>query len=259
MKQITLITLLITIIMGSGCKDPQLNSANFESVRSNVSGSGPEFDIKFYGGKYHNHPTFAFWIEDLNGNYIETLFVTQYLGKGIYGHGSLGEGKWDNKPGEAKRPATLPYWLHKRGIMADGQTYLPTADQPVPDAITGATPQKDFHLKARASKPLPQQFQLMFEINQPWDWNAYWNNNLYPNDANYKTSCQPALVYAVTIDLTKPDKVYFLNPIGHSQYAGTDGELYTDLTTLTTAKEIVHKIEVHLIKASLSPTQGAEE
>jgi hypothetical protein len=248
MKKLHLIVLVVGAMAVTACSNQKINSPNFEKLQTNVGENGTKMEIQFIKGKAHNHPTFSFWVEDLNGEMIETLYVTKYLATGIFGHGSLGEGKWDNKPGEAKRPASLPYWLHKRGIMADGKTYLPTVDQPVPDAITGATPQADFILTTSSKKQLPQKFRLMMEINQTWDWNEYWNNGLYPDDANYKSSCQPALVYAVTIDQTKPESEYYLNPIGHSHYAGSDGELYTDLSTLTTAKEIVGKVIVRIKK-----------
>ncbi|MFA9391415.1 MAG: hypothetical protein ACERKD_16520 [Prolixibacteraceae bacterium] len=248
MKNIFILLIFATTILIYGCKDTKMSATSTDHLVSNQSGDGVSLTIQFYKGKYLNHPTFAFWIEDSDGKYIETLFVTRFLATGMYGHGSLGEGKWDNKPGEAKRPATLPYWLHKRGIMADGKTYLPTADNPVPDAITGATPQNDFILKTKSTKALPDKFNLMMEINQPWDWNQYWNNNLFPNDADYKTSCQPALVYSVSIDQNNLKSEYYLNPIGHSHYSGQDGELYTDLSTITTAKEIVHKVKIQVIK-----------
>jgi hypothetical protein len=246
MKNILL--LILAFIVVSSCSNQKIHTPITEKLESNTSGSGLGFEIEFLKGKHHNHPTFVFWVEDLEGNYIETLFVTQYIGTGIFGHGSLGEGKWSSEPGEAKRPASLPYWLHKRGIMADGKTYLPTPEQPIADAITGATPLNDFKLSTRSSDQLPAKFRLMMEINQTWDWNEFWNNGLYPEDANYKTSCQPALVYSVVIDQAKSETEYYLNPIGHSHHSGKDGELYTDLTTITTAKEIAHKITVTLNK-----------
>lgn len=248
MKVKSLLLIIIVFIGSIGCKDQKINNAPFKKLEANSTADGNEFEIKLYKGKHSNHPTFAFWLEDLEGNYIETLFVTKYLGSGIYGHGSIGEGKWDSKPGEAKRPASLPYWLHKRGIKADGKTFLPTVDKPIADAITGATPTENFILKTKSTDELPEKFRLLMEINQPWDWNEYWNNGLYPDDADYKTSCQPALVYAVTIDQTNLDIDYYLNPIGHSHYSGENGNLYTDLTTISTAKEIVHKILVHVKK-----------
>lgn len=248
MKNIFIALFIGIIIILSGCKDQKISSSATDNLVSNQKGEGVSFEIQFFKGKYHNHPTFAFWLEDLEGNYIESLFVTKFLGTGVYGHGSLGEGKWDSKPGEAKRPAALPYWLHKRGIMADGKTYLPTPDHPVADAITGATPQNNFILHTKSTKALPEKFRLMMEINQPWDWNQYWNNNLYPDDPDYKSSCQPALVYAVTINQNNLKSEYYLNPIGHSSYDGKDGELYTDLTTLSTAKEIVQKVKIQVVK-----------
>ncbi|HDP68410.1 MAG TPA: hypothetical protein ENN20_07935 [Candidatus Marinimicrobia bacterium] len=84
------------------------------------------------------------------------------------------------------------------------------------------------------------------EINQTWDSNHYWTNNKYPDDLEYFTSLQPALVYAVTIDLDSGISEYFLNPIGHSHYSGKNGLLYTDLTTFTTALQIAKKIIVRV-------------
>ncbi len=81
------------------------------------------------------------------------------------------------------------------------------------------------------------------EINQPWDFNEFWNSSKYEGNRHYKSSCQPSLVYAVTIDTDAPGE-YFLNPIGHGHYAGEDGKLYTDISTFTSALQIVQKISV---------------
>jgi len=248
MKKSNLLILTFTFLLLWSCSNQKVHTTVVDKLETNIGAKGTGFEIQFYKGKHHNHPTFAFWVEDLEGNYLETLYVTQYLATGVFGHGAISEGKWSSEPGEAKRPASLPYWLHKRGIIADGKTYLPTPEKPVADAITGATPHNDFVLTAHSTQQLPSKFRLMLEINQPWDWNEYWNNGLYPVDADYKTSCQPALVYSVEIDQSKTEKDFYLNPIGHSHYSGKDGELYTDLTTLTTAKQIVHKVAVHLKK-----------
>jgi hypothetical protein len=50
----------------------------------------------------------------------------------------------------------------------------------------------------------------------------------------------------VVIDRNQPGKDFYLNPIGHSHFSGADGELYTDISTLTTAKEIVNKVCVRI-------------
>jgi hypothetical protein len=146
-------------------------------------------------------------------------------------------------PGERRRSAALPYWGHKRGFLAPDGLYLPTPQNPIPDAITGATPRNNFVIHTRI-KPELQKFKIMMEINQTWDWNNHWHNNLHPDDEEYKTSCQPALVYMAQVDLSNPDSVFELKPIGHSHYSGKTGELYPDLSTFTTALEIVNRVTI---------------
>lgn len=246
MKKTQLFFLLILLLsVGIGCADRKPADVPLTNIETNIDQPGTDLEIHFKSGSAHNHPTFVFWVEDLEGNFIETLYITQYFGTGIFGRGSLGIGKWDTKAGRADRPSALPYWLHKRAGFSD-KVMLPSPDNPVPDGITSATPKGDFLLHARAIKKLPSKFRLMMEINQPWDWNEFWNNSKYPGDFNYTVSCQPALVYCVTIDSSRKTELFYLNPIGHSHYSGIDGKLYTDLSSFTTAKDIVHTVYVKL-------------
>ena len=217
-----------------------------DTIQIDGKGNGIALQIDFVKGQAHNHPTFAIWMEDMNGEYIRTLFVTKSIATGIFGHGPIQKEVWDVKPGVQKRPASLPYWLYKRSDKLN-VPLLPDPEHPVVDGYTGATPQGNFVIKAQGQQDLPRKFRLVLEINQPWDFNEYWTNALY-DDADYRTSCQPSLVYAVSVDLDKPEPEYFLNPIGHGQYAGKDGKLYTDLRTMTTALKIVDHVSVKLVK-----------
>ena len=245
-----LLTGLITIFSMHSCKPASEGKSSqgrkadpLTLITSNPAGKGSLIEFEMRKGKAHNHPTFAIWIEDTNGLYIQTLFVTKSFGQGIYAHGDKSDGTW--KPGEVMRPAALPYWAHKRGPGADG-ILVPTANEKVPDAYSGATPAGNFRLDSRTDNPLKGKVKIMFEINQPWDWNEFWTNSLYPEDAEYKTSCQPALVYSAWIDLDSRAKVTELKPIGHSHYSGKDGLLYTDLSTITTALYIAEYITVRV-------------
>ncbi len=84
----------------------------------------------------------------------------------------------------------------------------------------------------------------MFEINQNWDWNEYWTNDRYPDNVNYLNSAQPAVVYEANIDMENIRERYLLKPIGHSHPTGATGELFTDLSTLTTALKIADSVVV---------------
>ena len=149
-------------------------------------------------------------------------------------------------PGEIQRPASLPFWAHNRGIKNEYGTYMPTPRQPEVDAYTGATPQASFILNIITEKPLVGKYKIMLELNQSWDWNDYWHNAKFPDDKEYKTSSQPALVYSVDIDTTKPGLEYTMIPLGHSHYSGKDGSLTTDLKTITTALGIAKRIIIKI-------------
>lgn len=248
MKKLAYIILIIfagTIFMSSQVI-PQKRKKNMvpQEFSTNINGTGQELTIVFNAGMEHNHPLMAIWLETMDGVYIQSVYVAESIAKGFYSYGDKSTGKW--QPGVLRRPAALPYWGHQRGVQAPDGLYLPTTTDPLPDAYSGATPKGDFVLDTRADKPLEGKFRVLFEINQSWDWNEYWTNNKYPDDIEYKTSSQPSLVYAVTVDPGSDIKEYTLNPIGYGHYAGANGVLYTDLSTFTTALNITESIRVIL-------------
>ncbi len=222
----------------------QPQPVTFETIKTNQNGTGQALTLEFTGGSAHNHPLMVVWIETDNGEYIQTLFVAESIGKGVFKYSTPASGKW--MPGSILRPAALPYWGHKRGIKTAEGLFLPSAENPVPDAYTGPTPTSHFILETKADNPLPQRFRVLLEINQSWDWNEYWTNNKYPDNKEYKTSSQPSIIYAAEVNLDQPTREVTFTPIGHGHYAGEDGILYTDLTTITTALNITSSIKLKI-------------
>ncbi len=249
MKLLYLLLIAVFIITLNSCTNNGINCSSknnkYDTIKSNINGQGINFVFYFKKGKSYNHPSFVFWLEDLEGNYIQTLFITDFVGKGIYNYADGGNWTWMNKKGESIRPATLPYWSYRRNIVARDSIFIPTPETAVADAYTGATPKNNFILNSKTDYKLEKsKFKLMLEINQTWDWNEYWKNDLYPNDKDYMSSCQPSLIYSVTIDLNSNEKEYYFNPIGHGHYAGKDGKLYTNLSSHTTALKIIDQLKV---------------
>ena len=240
----TNIILIAISFLLAGCASKQKLTSENETITTTPEIINTKLEFNLTKGKYHNHPTFAMWIEDLDSNYIETLYVTQYFAKGVFGHGETEQGKWKNEPGEVRRPAALPYWSHKRNIKASDGLFAPSPETAVPDALTGATPKGNFNLKTGTKVSGDKEFRVLFEINQPWDSNDFWTNNKFPDDFNYQTSLQPALVYEVIIKPEITKTRYILKPIGHSHPSGANGNIFTDLSTITTASDIFSKIEV---------------
>lgn len=248
MKNIIISLLVSAIVLLNSCSHQNKLSDSREintqeTIYSNLETEGLHIDIRFIRGNGFNHPSFAFWVEDMEGNYIETLFATKSIATGIFPHADGGNGTWENHQGLSLRPSALPVWFHKRDQLNEHGNFVPTPKTATPDAITGATPVNNFHLKT-ITKYSGKKFRLFMEINQAWDWNEYWSNNKFPNDFAYKSSCQPSLVYAVTIDPNSDMEAYYMNPVGHGHFNGTDGQIYTNLSTLTTALDIVGQIVV---------------
>jgi hypothetical protein len=217
-----------------------------EIIKSNIAGQGDEIVITVTPGEAHNHPLMAVWITDEKGNYIQTLYVSESIGKGFFKYADKSEGKW--KPGKLIRPAALPVWAHSHGVKSAEGHYMPTMENPIPDAYTSATPKAGFVLDARTDVVLPAKIKVFLEINQSSDWNEFWTNSKYPDDEEYKSSSQPSVIYAVEINLADLKEIYTLQPIGHGHYNGFDGAINPDLSTITTAHEIVGKVEV-VVKA----------
>ena len=242
---LVLVVLMLTV---TACRSGQLTRSsedNTSRIEKIYGDDNNRLTISITPGKHHNYPTFAIWAEDVYGNRIQTLFVTRSIASGYYRYGQAEEGKWLTESGEAVRPATLPYWLHKREGYNPDKPALPSRESPLPDAYTGATPPAAARIDIVGLDDFPDVFRLLLEVNQAWDFNEYWHNNKYPDNADYKTSAQPSVVYAVTVNKAHGQGVYYLNPIGHGHYSGENGLLYTKLSTLTTALEIFKEIKVH--------------
>ena len=250
MKGMKYFIIALTVVLASCSTKPSVSKLaqrqTFTDVVTNAAGTGQEIEVKFHGGPSLYYPLMAVWLEDDHGEYIQTLFVPGAIATGVFKYGSNETGKWDEA---AKRaPQTLPYWSHKRGIKAADGLYMPDPENPVADAYSGATPVTSFVLRSRADSPLPPRFRVMFEVNQNWDWNEYWTNDKYPGDKNYLFNAQPSVVYESTVALDDLHERYVMKPVGHSHPTGATGELFTDLSTITTALKIADSIVVRVIK-----------
>ena len=237
-KLFAMVCLLASTLAFAGKKQETVYTQTIGSSKS-----GTSLVLKFEKGKQHNHPLFAVWLADMNGKFIETLYVSESIGKGTFPRADRKKGSW--MAGPIQRPAALPYWAHQRNILNELGTYNPTPSHPEMDGNTGATPQASFVLNLKSSKELSGNYLVFLELNQSWDWNEFWYNDRFPGNKEYMTSSQPALVYSVLID-TRQKASFMLKPVGHSSYDGSDGSLTSDLSSITTALKIAKSISVEV-------------
>lgn len=182
------------------------------------------------GFTYTSVPQIAVWMETLEGQYIDTLYVT---GKAA----NSGFGETDS--GVTRRPEALPYWSHSRGVQEADGYFTPLQNNTDLDGVSGATPRSDYQIAL--SSPRMGQYRLLLEVNRSYDFNDYYSRDRFPDDPIYSgdgSSGQPSLIYEAIVDSAAPGQ-YLLSLAGRGHHSGADGELYTDLEGITTARRIL--------------------
>jgi hypothetical protein len=104
---------------------------------------------------------FAIWVEDADGRFLRTLFVTDFTGR---------------RAGWSRRPQTIPNWLQAAGVRNTPQRDI--------DAVSGATPSSGTHsvvwdLKDRDGKSVaPGTYRYRIEGNISWDNTVMWSGTI---------------------------------------------------------------------------------
>ncbi|PLW92457.1 MAG: hypothetical protein C0592_10660 [Marinilabiliales bacterium] len=240
-----IIILLIAVFVFPACNPGAKVGDEPEKIITNVEGKGLQIELEFRKGKSHSHPILAIWLETENGKYIQTLYVSESIAKGVFKHGDASSGRW--LPGPVRRPSALPYWARKRNVQEDDGLYVPKQETAIPDAYTGPTPKDNFDLKSRSDQTINSPFKVMLEINQSFDYNEFWTTTRFANDRHYSASAQPSLIYeSEIIDPKNLQDKYYMKVIGHGHFNGSNGKLFPDLSGHTTALEIVKSLVVRI-------------
>jgi hypothetical protein len=161
-------------------------------------------------------PQLAVWIENNQGNYISTVFVTDKSARN----------NWQSAPKEG-RPETLPVWNHKS---------LNNSEQV--DIVSSATPKGAVNIQIDNSSLIEgQEYNIYLEINHSFDYNDYWT------ERNTGVNGQPSLIYHANFIAGVTERIN-LTPIGHGSIDGSNGDIVNDLETLTTALTIIKDVYI---------------
>ncbi len=225
-----------------------------EYVLYDKTTDGSNLELEILAGEHFWFPQIAVWIEDSMGNYLQTIFVTYSTSNGVfYGNRTKENFKsLDKKSPEVGngliRVDALPYWSHKRNVKYTDGLYTPHPDAPLVDGISGATPQSNF--KLRSQLYTVDSFKVMLEVNVAFDDNEYFSEYDFPEDTMFHSGAgllgQPSLVYRAEVRNSK--KYTLMELIGHGHHSGMTGELFTDVSKITTAKNILERIIVRYEK-----------
>jgi len=233
---------------------------------------GTSLSIELKKGPYFLWPQYAIWLETLEGEFVQPVYVTQAIAKNeftnkvtrkdgrvfdshlIVEQGSIIDelfvfGQEPETKDTRIRSESLPVFLHKLGAKTSDGLFAPTEGDLISDAFTGATLSNNFELNTKTQAPLNGQYKLRFEINHSFDFNSYYSSDRFPDDPIYSGngySAQPSVIYETIIDTNNKNALYNLSLIGRGHHSGKDGEIYKDLSNMTTALKLVDRIRVEV-------------
>lgn len=229
MRKALISVLAITLILSFvSCKEKKAELLKSKVIDINVE-VGPSY--------LKRTAQVAIWIEDLEGNYIETVYVSH---KAAYG-------KWMGNVNPV-RSSTLPVWSHKRGVKADNGYYMPTKKMPLADSMTGASPTSSFIKQyPLGGKLTASEYIIKVEVNTSFDYNDHYAKKVSETSPYFHNgaSAQPSLVYGGIVKVDRAGKTE-LTMEGHGHPAGMDGSISADLKGLTTALELINRVLVEI-------------
>ena len=176
---------------------------------------------------------FAIWVTDSRGVFVDTVSVARYVAtKGLGNRG----GKLDGKLG-GSRLSALPVWAYWRGFDYGGGNFYPPKDNPLPDAITSATPKEgEFVWTWKPQKRLePGRYFYYVEVNKSFDKNEHHKYSWYRG--------QPSVVWQGALRVGDEVSESAAVIIGHGHVAGADGEIDPDVSTMTSALRLIQSVE----------------
>jgi len=175
----------------------------------------------------------AIWLTDRDDRFLDTVYVTRKTAqKGLGNRGGELDDRWGGP-----RLSVLPVWAHQRGRDYGGGNFYPPKDQPLPDAVTSATPPAGaFEWTWRPAAPLAAgQYFFYVEVNKSFDKNEGHRYSWYRG--------QPSVVWRGGLTLGREPSTGRAQIIGHGHPAGADGRIEPDVSSLTTALELVKEAE----------------
>ncbi|MCR5288462.1 MAG: DUF2271 domain-containing protein [Treponema sp.] len=176
--------------------------------------------------KEKREPQCAIWLEDTQGNYISTLYVTERASKK----------NWIMGPAQG-RPESLPVWYHTSNYAAEKKTKKRPATTQF-DAVTSATPKGNI-LSKRAI--VDTACVIKAEFNTSFDYNESYTKK------NAGVNGQPSVIYQALIPQEATGNIP-LSFAGTGTLNGSDGVIHTQTEGLTTATTIVDSISISFSK-----------
>ncbi len=236
MKRVKLLLFILCAIPGlltAGGRKDGIIRENGNAARTLRITPGKEW-IHSYSALVKVPPQYALWIEDADGNYLKTVYVTK----------KAATQGWSFSKGE-RREEALPLWSHRRDIRDAEGVLLPSKKEPLPDELTGATPKRESTIPLNLPGG-PGPFRIVLEINHSTDYNEKWPEDAEPGSPGWSGGAggQPSLIYWALLS-PEDDSPVPLTLGGHGSPDGGSGEIYTDMEGFDTALKILDSAVIY--------------
>jgi len=251
-------------------KDKQ--EITYQVVNFANKATGTPLTIELKKGPYFHWPQYAIWLETIEGEFVQPLYVTEKLAKNQFVNrvsrtddtvftthvfldrsldlASLFDAKEEPETKDTRiRPEALPVFLHKLGRKTADGLFVPTDSELIADVYTGATLLDNFEMLTKSQTHLTGLYKVRMEINHSFDFNEYYSSDRFPDDKIYSGngySAQPSIIYEAIVDMEKSGSVYNMELVGRGHHSGKTGDIYPDLENLTTALQLVDKLRVEV-------------
>jgi len=224
-----IIILCAAVICLTECTDPAKTD---QTVIMEPAGPGPHTYLRiklnqsiYQQTRFGEAPQLAVWLVNPDTEEIKTLYVTH----------RTATGQWE---GKVECKTSLPYWTG-RYILEKSLVEAPGYLNPVPDAISSATPKNELILG------LPKLnwdiTHLYMEVNASGDFNTFYpavdKNGIPDHDGNG----QPSIVLFYILDSNTTGELE-LQLKGRTAQSYQGGCLNPDISTITSAAYLIESV-----------------
>ena len=204
-----------------------------KKARGNPSGFSLRFSLTvdkntYLHTDYGEPPQLAIWLESPNGKFFKTVVVTQRPGD-------------NNWMGKVDCPVTFPIWELKQFV----RKRRPDDIQQI-RVVTGATP-KGGVSRTSVRVPPGSRWRYFVGVNASGDFNDAFPHGLKEGGPDDGGNGQPSLVYSGEI-VAKIGQKDTPKLVGFTDQFTPVDTLRTDFEKITTARRLVRKIAVEILK-----------
>ncbi len=148
-----------------------------------------------------------------------------------------GTGSWGSN---VVRSVSLPYWVSRWNLETQSRSY-PTPENPVINALTGATPKVDFI--AEVIVPAKSVWNYFIEVNVSGDYNDAFPVKQKDGKPDRQGNGQPSIIYRGEIT-SSPGRRSRPELIGRTEQLRSVEHIITDMEGISTAKNLFSTIDV---------------